>query len=145
MVHPDTHDLKEVTFHITSHEGSVVLSCMTTLELGLIQAHNNLENSIPSSVSLTSSKVDYPKKRSQKNVLVSKPKKNVCSSKEQSTTVLPAQESYVDHCVKYEEKIKTSKQEFQANVVYREDDKNCQETPNVHMLPVKPAKELNHM
>ena len=36
-VHPDTKCLKAVTFHVTSHEGSVVLSCATTLELSLIQ------------------------------------------------------------------------------------------------------------
>ena len=29
VVHPDTQCLKEVTFHVTSHEGSVVLSCVT--------------------------------------------------------------------------------------------------------------------
>ena len=51
-VHPDTQKLKEVTFQVTSHEGSVILSCTRTLELGFIQPHINLENSIPSSVSL---------------------------------------------------------------------------------------------
>ena len=40
-VHPDTQSLKEVTFHVKSHEGSVVLSCVTTLKLTLIQPHNN--------------------------------------------------------------------------------------------------------
>ena len=80
VVHPDTSSLKQITFHVTSHEGSVLLSCATTLELSLIQPHNNLENSIPSSASLISSKADYPKKRSQKNMLVTKPSTNVCSS-----------------------------------------------------------------
>ena len=36
VVHPDTQCLKEVTFHVTSHGGSVLLSCVTTLELSLI-------------------------------------------------------------------------------------------------------------
>ena len=45
-VHPDTQCLKEVTFHVTSHEGSVVLSCVTTLEFCLIQPCSNLESSI---------------------------------------------------------------------------------------------------
>ena len=40
-VHPDTQCLKELTFHVTSHEGSVVISCVTTPELSLIQLHNN--------------------------------------------------------------------------------------------------------
>ena len=65
MVHPDTRSLKLVTFYVTSHEGSVVFSCVTGLQLSLVQPHNNLENSIPSSTSLISSKVNYPKKRSQ--------------------------------------------------------------------------------
>ena len=43
VVHADTQCLKEMTFHVTSHEGSVVLSCVTTLELSLIQPHNNLD------------------------------------------------------------------------------------------------------
>ena len=33
VVHPGTQCLQEVTFHVTSHEGSVVLSCVTTLDL----------------------------------------------------------------------------------------------------------------
>ena len=48
-VYPDTQCLKEVAFHVTSHEGSVVLSHVTTLELSLIQFHNILDH-IPSSV-----------------------------------------------------------------------------------------------
>ena len=89
VVHPDTQCLKEVTFHVTSHEGSVVLSCATTLELSLIQPHNNLDF-IPSSTSLISSNADHPRKnKSQKSMLVSKPNQNVCSSKEQSHIVLP--------------------------------------------------------
>ena len=60
VVHPDTQCLKEVTFHVTGHEGSVVLSCVTTLELIVIQPCNNLD-SIPSSASLISSKGDYPR------------------------------------------------------------------------------------
>ena len=62
-VHPYTNCLMEISFQVTSHEGSVVLSCVTTLELDLIQPCNNLENSIPSSASLISSKADYPYRR----------------------------------------------------------------------------------
>ena len=156
MVHPDTQCLKEVTFHITSHEGSVVLSCVTTLELSLIQPHSNL-NFIPSSASLISSKTDYPRKNKfQKNMPVFKPSKNVCSSKEQSPIVLPAQEYSVNQCVIYEEKDETSKAECQANVISMQNDKNCQstlcsdkncqDTKGNHMQPVKPAMEMSsHM
>ena len=62
VVHQDIQCLKEVTFYVTSHEGSFVLSCAITLELSLIQPHSNL-NLIPSSASLISSKADYPRKK----------------------------------------------------------------------------------
>ena len=101
VVHPDTQCLKEVIFLVTSHEGSVVLSHATTLELSLIQPHSNL-NFITSSANLISSKVDYPRKNElQKNIKVSKPSKNVCSSKEQSPLVLPVQGYSVNQCVMY--------------------------------------------
>ena len=47
VVHPDTQSLKEVTLQVTNHEGSVVLPCVTTPKLSLIQPCNNL-NFIPS-------------------------------------------------------------------------------------------------
>ena len=106
-IHPDTQCLKEVTFHVTSHEGSVVLSCVTTLELCLIQPHSNLE-SIPSSASLIASNADHPR-QSKKNMQVSKPGTNVCSSKEQSHLVSKSEGYHINQCVLYEEKDETSK------------------------------------
>ena len=43
------------------------------------------------------------------NILLSKPNKNMCSSKKQSPIVLPAREYSVDQCVMNEGKEKTSK------------------------------------
>ena len=150
VVHPDTQCLQEVTFHVTSHEGSVVMLYMATLELSLIQPHNSLD-SIPSSTSLITSKADYPRKNKfQKNMQVSKPSRNVCSSKELSPSVLNTQGYQVNQCVMYEDKDETSKQECQANGIIMEDEKNCQstlcsdkncwDTKCIHMQPVKPAK-----
>ena len=100
-VHPDTQCLKEVTFNITSHEGSVVLSCVTTLELSLIQPSSSL-NLVPSSASLISNKADYPRKNELwKNIKVSKPSMNVCSSEKQSPKLLPVQGYSVNQCVMY--------------------------------------------
>ena len=42
VLHPDPKCLQEVTFQVTSHEGSVIISCATSIELGLIQPHRNL-------------------------------------------------------------------------------------------------------
>ena len=36
VVHPDKKLLHEVTFQVTSHEGSVIVSCATSIELGMI-------------------------------------------------------------------------------------------------------------
>ena len=50
-------------------------------------------------------------------MLVSKPKINVCSSKEPSPKLLPAQKYSVNQCVIQEDKEETSKQECKANVI----------------------------
>ena len=72
VVHPDTSSLKQVIFQVTSHEGSVVLQCETSLGLSLIQPHSNLDQ-IPESASLICSNADHPMKRkSKKSVQVSK-------------------------------------------------------------------------
>ena len=36
VVHPERRCLKEVTFKMVNHEGSVIVSCASSLELGLI-------------------------------------------------------------------------------------------------------------
>ena len=66
VVHPDTKLLHEVTFHFTSHEGSVIVSCATSLELGLIHPHRNLDELLEEG-SLIYSIADMPKKQKNKN------------------------------------------------------------------------------
>ena len=62
VVHPDTKLLQEVTFHVTCHEGSVILSCATSIELGLVHPHTNLDE-VPEEGSLIYSKADMPKSK----------------------------------------------------------------------------------
>ena len=112
-VHPDSQSLKEVTFHATSHKGSVVLSCVTTLELSLIQPLCNLDF-IPSSASLISNKADYPRKNKFQKKNPSKSSQGVCSSNGQSHSVSTSEEYNVNQCVIQEDKDKTSKQECTA-------------------------------
>ena len=64
-VHTDTQCLQEVTFQVTSHEGSAVLSCETSLGLSLIQPCSNLDQ-IPDNAGLICSNADYPMKRKSK-------------------------------------------------------------------------------
>ena len=72
LLHPDTKHLQEVTFYVASNNGSVLLSCATTLALGLIWPHTRLDYFPPRTRLITSS-ADHPKKtKSQVNIHVSK-------------------------------------------------------------------------
>ena len=61
LVHPDTKKLQEVTFFVARNDGSVLLSCTTTLVLGHIQPRTRLDY-LPQRASLITSSVDHPKK-----------------------------------------------------------------------------------
>ena len=65
LVHPDTKCLQEVTFYVASNNGSVLLSCVTTLALGLIQPHTRLDY-LPPRASLITSSADHPKRTKSK-------------------------------------------------------------------------------
>ena len=61
LVHPDTKMLLETTFYAVMNDGSMLLSCKTTLLLGLIQLRSRLDY-LPPRVSLITSSADHPKK-----------------------------------------------------------------------------------
>ena len=61
LVHPDTKKLQEVTFYVAQNDGSVLLSCTTTLAFGLIQPHTRLDY-LPPRASLITSPLYQPKK-----------------------------------------------------------------------------------
>ena len=61
LVHPDSKCLLEVTFYVASNNGSVLLSCVTTLDLDLIQPCTRLDYLSPRT-SLITSNADCPKK-----------------------------------------------------------------------------------
>ena len=61
LVHPDTKKLLETTFYVAINDGSVLLLCKTTLQLGLIQPRVRLDY-LPPRASLISSSADHPKK-----------------------------------------------------------------------------------
>ena len=66
VVHPDTKFLQEVTFQVTSHEGSVIVSCATSIALGLLHTNRNLDE-VPKEGSLIYGIADMPKKQKNKN------------------------------------------------------------------------------
>ena len=124
-------------------KASIVLSCATTLELGLTQPCENLDF-IPSCTRLISSKADHPdKNRSQM-----KHSQTKCSNKEQSYSVLPAHGHQVNQCVLQDDKVKPRMWEYQGHVnsMYGKNclstlcfDKNCQDT---NMQPLEASKEI---
>ena len=61
LVHPDTKILMDVTFFVAVIDGSVLLSCKTTLMLSLIQPRTRLDY-LPSRNSLITSSADHLKK-----------------------------------------------------------------------------------
>ena len=72
LVHPDTKCLQEVTFYVASNNGSVLLSCATTLRLGLIQPWSRLDY-LPPRATLIASSADHPERTKSKiNVHVSR-------------------------------------------------------------------------
>ena len=78
LVHPDTKCLQEVTFFVASNNGSVLLSCVTTLALGLIQPHTRLDY-LPPRASLNTSSADHPKK-TKSQISIHVPKESEVSS-----------------------------------------------------------------
>ena len=88
LVHLDTKKLLETTFYVAMNDGSVLLSCKTTLQLGLIQPRARLDY-LPPRASLITSSADHPKKT--KDVLHIQ-KKQVATQKKMSErpTQLPA-------------------------------------------------------
>ena len=62
VVHPETRCLKEVTFQVVNHEGSVIVSCATSLKLALIQLHSVFNQSVPDCGKLLFSNADHPYK-----------------------------------------------------------------------------------
>ena len=76
LVHPDTNHQQEVTFYVAINNVSVLLSCVTTLALGLIQPHTRL-GYLPPRASLITSSADHSKTKSQVNIHVSKKESTV--------------------------------------------------------------------
>ena len=86
LVHLDTKKLLETTFYVAMNDGSVLLSCKTTLMLGLIQPRARLDYLLPRASLITSS-ADHPKKN--KEVLHTQ-KKQVATQKMTPEESIPA-------------------------------------------------------
>ena len=61
LVHPESKQLIKVLFFVAKENGSVLLSCRTTMELGLTTSHAQLDY-LPPRASLLTSTCDQPSK-----------------------------------------------------------------------------------
>ena len=61
LVHPKSKQLMKVLFFVAKENGSILLSCRTTMELGLIRPHTRLDY-LPPKASLLTSTCDQPSK-----------------------------------------------------------------------------------
>ena len=86
LVHLDTKKLKEVTFYVAKNDGSILLSCTTTLVLALIQPHTRLDY-LPPRASLITSSLDHPKKT--KRVPVHRSRKEVSAQSTNQAVTVP--------------------------------------------------------
>ena len=47
VLHPDTKCFEKVSFQVVNIEGSVIVSCTTSINLNLIEIHSELDTSVP--------------------------------------------------------------------------------------------------
>ena len=87
LVHADTKNLMEVTFYLVMNDGSVLLSCKTTLILGLIQPRTRLSY-LPPRASLITSSADHPKK-TKANLHVQKQEVSAQTTKQTVAAQMP--------------------------------------------------------
>ena len=105
LVHPDTKKLMDVTFFVDVNDGSMLLSCRTTLMLGLIQPRTRLDY-LPPRASLITSSGDHPKKT----------KSTLCVQKQEVPTQRPTHEvaAQMPRCKYAVPKLVTSKEQIQC-------------------------------
>ena len=120
MVHPSTKSFEALTFFVAYSEGSVLISCITSLALGLIKPHASLDH-LPPGCNIISSSADQPindkcqlniymlLEKSKISKLITRAKKisAMCSRKEQSHFLPKSKEYHVNQCVMQENKDST--------------------------------------
>ena len=141
IIYPDTRCLEDTQFYAAGNEGSILISCTTSLALSLMKLHEKLDHPPPEgNRNAIYSSVDKIKKwdESQLNVhqLVRKPK--LKASKE-APIVCPRDGQLKSK----KEQCNSSKEQSNDNTCTRDKgDKNCQVEKSVNMCPTKPAKDM---
>ena len=90
LVHPESKELIKVIFFVAKENGSVLVSCRTTMALGLIKPRPQLDY-LPPRASLLTSTCDHPSKtKPQKpNIHCAKEKPNMTTSLENVNSKAP--------------------------------------------------------
>ena len=83
VVHPNTKCFKEVKFQVVSHEGRVIVSCTTSIDLTLIQPHSELKDRVLDCSRLIYSCADDPGKHTYKKAKPNASKTEVTQWKNQ--------------------------------------------------------------
>ena len=102
LVHPDTKKLQEVTLYVAKIDGSVLLSCTTTVILGLIQPCTRLDY-LPPRATLIPCSLDYPRKT--KRVSVHRSRKEVSAQNSNQVVTVPDAKQLVPKLITNKEQI----------------------------------------
>ena len=114
IVHPDTKKLVPLTFYVANNDGSVLLSCKTTLALHLIQPRSRLYY-LPPQASLITSTMDHPRKTKLTYLKVHRSKQEVSAQRQEpqrhdtmSTSTDTAQKSDLNIVITSKEQVLSS-------------------------------------
>ena len=110
IIHPDTRFIEEIPFFVASNESSILISCTTSLALGLIKPHDKLDYPpLEGNGNVIYSSADKIKDESQFNVYTLSRKPKLKTSNEAAPMVSISDEQF-------------------NNTTYRKNngDKNCQ-------------------
>ena len=90
IVHPESKKLMKVLFFVAKENGSVLLSCRTTMELGLIKPHVHIDY-LPPKARLLTSTCDQPSKTRmhRPNIHCTKEKSNKMVTSKMDNTSTP--------------------------------------------------------
>ena len=112
--------MKEVTFQVVNHEGSVIVSCATSLDLGLIQPHSELNASVPDCGRLIFSNADLPNKYQNKKI-------------ESSSSVSKVPKTDINQYVTQEVQDENKQQQCPAQTDTRSQKRKCHKVKNANM------------
>ena len=130
-----------MTFQVVNHEGSVIVSCATSIDLNLIQGHSELNSRVPECSKLIYSCADDPEKCKYRKMNSSVHRCNNASAREIQPPLEPR--VFKTEVIKWKNQVvqeSTKKQKCQAQYNIMCSGKKSQETK--FLQPVKPPVHM---